>query len=201
MQDFQNQLIFLISQPRSGSTLIQKLLGAHSNIYTRSEPWLMMNSLYGLKDSGIYAEYNVEIEQAAFNSFIDDLPEGKNTYIRELRKMSLELYSYYLSGTNETFFLDKTPRYYLVINELLDVFPQARFIFLIRNPLAVLGSIINTWSKQNWFDLSSSKYDLIKAIDEIIKIIDCQQDNFLFVHYFATFRTNYLICINKFIQV
>ena len=33
----EEQLIFLISKPRSGSTLTQKLLGTHSQIYTKSE--------------------------------------------------------------------------------------------------------------------------------------------------------------------
>lgn len=54
-------LIFLISLPRSGSTLTQKILGAHSAIYTRSEPWIMLNPLYSLKQEGIDAIYNKQL--------------------------------------------------------------------------------------------------------------------------------------------
>jgi transposase-like protein len=79
----EEQLIFLISQPRSGSTLTQKLLGAHSQIYTRSEPWLMLHPAYSLKREGLYSEYDIELEKTAFNGFIEDLPNGNQTYIQE----------------------------------------------------------------------------------------------------------------------
>lgn len=35
-------LIFLISQPRAGSTMLQKVLGSHPEIHTVSEPWVAL---------------------------------------------------------------------------------------------------------------------------------------------------------------
>ena len=181
----ESQLIFLISQPRSGSTLTQKLLGAHSNIYTRSEPWLMLHPSYTLKKTGIYSEYNFNAERKAFEVFLDGLPEGKKTYIQSLNVMYLNLYSYYLYDTNYSYFLDKTPRYYLIVNELMQIYPEAKYILLIRNPLAVLGSIINTWVKESWYKLSEYNNDLTRAISEYIDIIDNKKKNksFLIIHY------------------
>lgn len=176
-------IIFLISQPRSGSTLTQKILGSHSKIYTRGEPWLMLPSAYSLKGKGIDAEYDARLQHRAFNIFMDDLPEGKKTYLDEIRKMNLNLYSSYLEGTKCSHFLDKTPRYYLITDELQKIFPQAHYILLIRNPLAVLGSMINTWTKNNWVALSKMKYDLIDAIETNIKVLDNQKEKFLIVHY------------------
>ena len=179
----EDQLIFLISQPRSGSTLTQKLLGAHSEIYTRSEPWLMLPPSYTLKDSGIYAEYNFHTERTAFEGFLDELPGGKQAYIDELKGMYLNLYSRYLSNTDCSYFLDKTPRYYLIFDELLQIYPNAKYILLIRNPLAVLGSMINTWTRNNWYNLSKMKYDLLQAIDKYIEIINRNDDGVFIVHY------------------
>lgn len=179
----EENLIFLISQPRSGSTLMQKILGAHSKVYTRSEPWLMLSPSYTLKDYGIYSEYNIETERDAFKCFIKDLPEGRDTYIKELRGMYLNLYSYYLDNTDYEFYLDKTPRYYFIVDELLQIFPKAKFIVLIRNPLAVLGSIITSWTKRNWFNLSGFKYDLTRAIEVNINAIENAKENFLIIRY------------------
>lgn len=47
-----SNLIFLISQPRSGSTLLQKLIATSNQIDTLQEPWLMLHPLYALKDHG-----------------------------------------------------------------------------------------------------------------------------------------------------
>ena len=179
----ETKLIFLISQPRSGSTLTQKILGTHSKIYTRSEPWLMLHPSYSLKDSGVCAEYSFKYNKMALDSFLDDLPEGKSTYIKEIKKMYLNLYSYYLKGTSHEYFLDKTPRYYLIVDELMEIFPDAKYILLLRNPMAVLGSIINTWCKTNWYDLSDYKNDLIKAIDSFIDVIENKEKDFFVVHY------------------
>lgn len=179
----EEQLIFLISQPRSGSTLTQKILGAHSKIYTRSEPWLMLQPAYSLKNSGITAEYEFEAERKAFNSFVEGLPEGKKTYIDALRSMYLGLYSSYLGNKNDDYFLDKTPRYYLITDELLQIFPRAKYILLIRDPLAVLCSIVKTWTNENWFNLSIYKHDLLTAIDRNIDVIDSKHNEYKIIHY------------------
>ena len=181
----EDQLIFLISQPRSGSTLTQKLLGAHSKIYTRSEPWLMLHPSYSLKKSGIYSEYNFNTDRKAFEVFVEGLPDGEETYIQSLNEMYLNLYSYYIDGTNCSYFLDKTPRYYLIVNELLKIYPDAKYILLIRNPLAVLGSIINSWISNNWYRLSEFRNDLTRAINEQLDILNNKKKNeaFLIIHY------------------
>lgn len=179
----EKNLIFLISQPRSGSTLTQKIIGSHSEIYTRGEPWLMLPPAYSLKKEGLIAEYDASLQQQAFSIFVEDLPEGEETYINELRKMNLNLYSSYLKSTGYNYFLDKTPRYHLITDELQKIFPNANFILLIRNPLAVLGSMINTWTKDNWDSLAKMKYDLIEAIETNINILDNQHDKYLIIHY------------------
>ena len=52
-----HDLIFLISQPRSGSTLLQRMLAGHSWIQTSAETWLMLHPAYGLRHQGIQTDY------------------------------------------------------------------------------------------------------------------------------------------------
>jgi len=158
-----DNLIFLISQPRAGSTLLQRVLGSHSDVHTISEPWLMLHPLYALRRQGHTAEYNVKWAHSAMSTFVKALPEGEQTYLAGLRRMYGYLYDCLLKDTGKRLFLDKTPRYYLIMPELAQVFPDAHYIILIRNPLAVLCSILETWVKGDWYSLYNYKEDLLQA--------------------------------------
>ena len=46
------KIIFLISLPRSGSTLLQKMLTVSPEIYSVAEPWLMLPLAFMLKKEG-----------------------------------------------------------------------------------------------------------------------------------------------------
>jgi hypothetical protein len=156
-----DKLIFIISQPRSGSTLLQRMLGTHSSIQTTSEPWLMLPTLSAVRDGKSRAIYNGSWCREAIHEFLREIPSGKNAYFNAVQNMALELYSEALSG--KEYFLDKTPRYFYIIPELLRTFPNARFILLIRNPLAVLASIITTWCKKNLWLLGRYRDDILLA--------------------------------------
>ena len=179
----EENLVFLISQPRSGSTLTQKILGANEKVYTRSEPWVMLRPAYSLKNEGMYAEYDCVLEKIALDSFIADQPNGRQTYIDELKNMYLKLYSNYIDDSEAEYFLDKTPRYYLILDELVKIYPNAKYILLIRNPLAVLGSIINSWTKENWFNLASNKYDLTTALEVNLDVLNGKYGNVHVMRY------------------
>ena len=185
ISDFSDKhLIFIISQPRAGSTMLQRILGNHSQIHTVAEPWILLHPLYALRHRGHWAEYNTGLAHNASKIFIDSLPEGENDYFLGLRRMFLYMYERAISQTNKTFFLDKTPRYYLIIQELLKLFPNAHFIFLLRNPLSVLSSVLRTWRKKiSLFLLSEDKYDLISAPKLILKGIGIAKNNCIVVSY------------------
>lgn len=163
------RLIFIISQPRSGSTVVQRILGGHKDIHTGSEPWLMLHPLYGLRREGHEAEYNVAWAEEALHTFLQMLPGKRAEYLQAVRIMSGYLYGRALEGTGKRYFLDKTPRYYLIIPDLHAVFPEAHFIILLRNPLAVLASILKTWVGEDWFSLYNYRLDLFRAPDLLIE--------------------------------
>lgn len=141
--------VFLVSLPRTGSTLVQRVLAAHPEIETLAEPWLFLPHAYGLREEGIAAEYTHPIAVRAVREFVSQLPEGEATYREALRAFVVDLYDRAAPGPGR-YFLDKTPRYHHVIDELFATFPDARFVFLWRNPLAVVASIVDTWCKGKW---------------------------------------------------
>lgn len=162
-------VIFLVSQPRSGSTLLQKMLGAHPAIHTTSEPWLMLPPAYTLRDDGVEAEYDAGLAQEGLQTFIKELPEGGEDYVEGLRRMYGHLYNRVLDGTDAQVFLDKTPRYYHILPELHRIFPEARFILLFRNPLAVLSSVLRTWVQDDWLKIALYREDLLQAPGLLLK--------------------------------
>lgn len=161
-------LIFLISQPRAGSTLTQRILGSHPDIHTVSEPWVMLHPCYALRAKGHESEYNEYWANVALKEFLQGIPDGQEAYYESLRCFGTHLYEQAIAPSGKTFFLDKTPRYFFIIPELQKIFPEARFIILFRNPLAVLCSIIDNWvEKADWYSLytrlSTRRCDLIQA--------------------------------------
>jgi hypothetical protein len=183
-QDFLGQrLIFLISQPRSGSTLLQRLLAGHPTMLTSAEPWLMLHPLYALREAGIQAEYDAREAYQALQDFLSHYAGGEETYLRGVRELARVLYTQSLAQMGKEIFLDKTPRYYYIIPELYWLFPQARFIFLIRNPLAVLNSVIHTWIRQQWAEIYRFRDDLLLAPNHILAGIDLLGENAIRVCY------------------
>jgi len=86
------QPIFLLSLPRSGSTLVQRVLAAHEEVATAPEPWLLLPQVYATRERGILAEY-VQVSAArAIGEFADRLPGGRATYDEALRGFVLDLY-------------------------------------------------------------------------------------------------------------
>ncbi|MCG7853087.1 MAG: glycosyltransferase, partial [Methanosarcinaceae archaeon] len=178
-------LIFLISQPRAGSTLLQRILAGHPEIHTMAEPWIMLHPLYALKRNGIEAEYVSSLARQGLDDFLMQVPEGEELYIEALREMANVLYNKMINVSGKKYFLDKTPRYYFIIPELYRVFPKAKFIFLIRNPVAVLSSVLKTWCENILQNLVNRPIhtDLIKGPYYLLEGIKKLKEDAIVVHY------------------
>src|SRR5210317_1980291 len=86
-------LIFLISQPRSGSTLLQYVLAGHTEICTTPEPWIMLHPVYALRMQGIKTEYFSNRSHTALDDFLRIFPEGEEAYYNAIRAFAAELYN------------------------------------------------------------------------------------------------------------
>jgi hypothetical protein len=114
-----------------------------------------------LRKRGVFAQYSHMSLSTAIEGLILELPDGRRDYFEGVRLFAESIYQK-LCRNNETYFLDKTPRYYLIISEIAEIFPQAKFIFLFRNPLAILASVIESFNRGRMGDFRH-KIDLFKG--------------------------------------
>ncbi|TNF64328.1 MAG: sulfotransferase [Deltaproteobacteria bacterium] len=144
-------LVFVISPPRAGSTLLQRMMGAHSEIFTHPEPHLITPiahlGVYGNVDKAPYDHINAA---EATKAFIEGLPGGEQDYLDALRAYTDTLYGRMLSTSESSYFLDKTPANALVLPFLQRLYPDAKYVVLTRHPLAVFSSYANSFFDGDW---------------------------------------------------
>jgi SAM-dependent methyltransferase len=181
----ENNIIFLISLPRSGSTLLQHILASHSMIAATAEPWVLFPAVTALKQGSIHADYNADIGRIALTEFLSHLPEQDEAYYHAVQHMRNHLYQQLLDQVNKTYFLDKTSRYYLFLPEIVRTFPKAKYIFLIRNPLATLASFLDSMVSSNWLRLGEPgiRQDLLEGYHLINQGIRYFGDDAIVIHY------------------
>jgi hypothetical protein len=148
----QDRLVFLIGSPRSGSTLLSRVLGAHSQIFAPEEPHLITPIAHlGYYDSVETAPYDPIITRAASRALVAELPGGEEAYLSALRAYTDAIYRGLYDGRSNhgaetaTLVLDKTPAYSLSLDFLARLYPEARYIVLTRNPIAVWSSFVDSF--------------------------------------------------------
>jgi Sulfotransferase family len=147
----QDRLLFVISPPRAGSTLLQQMLGSHAEIYTHPEPHLITPLAYlGYHDNVDKAPFDHINGAEAIRSYVAALPRGEDDYLDALRAYTDTLYGRMLAPTGRRYFLDKTPAYATVLPFLTKLYPAAKYVVLTRHPMAVMSSYANSFFMGDW---------------------------------------------------
>lgn len=135
--------IFILSLPRSGSTLLQRLLSGHPEIATVPEPNVMLYPALALVEGH---KYNLvghdDYFGRAFHDFAQKLPGGESDYWHELGLLARRLYAKSMPSPTK-YFLDKSPYYSYIASSLFKAFDRAKYVFLWRHPLSVVSSFLN----------------------------------------------------------
>jgi len=164
-----HKFIFLASQPRSGSTMLQAILGTHSRIHTSSEPWIAFYPLLAFKKGAIEAIINADWASTGMEAFLGENQISRSFYEEKAGEFIAAFYNQALEKSGKDIFLDKTPRYYEILPELARVFPASKIILLQRDPLWVIKSILKSWVKEESSRLFYYTRDLFSAIDQILE--------------------------------
>lgn len=137
----EESLIFIVSQPRSGSSLLQQLLVNHPKITGVPESWFLLRafSAYGFDE--IESPFVQRHARVNFENFLAALPDGRARYEKLFRDFILGTYGL-AADPGCRYFVDKTPRYYHVTEQIRRFLPAARQLVLVRHPLAVFASIL-----------------------------------------------------------
>lgn len=142
----EDRLFFVIAPPRSGSTLLTRMLGAHSAITSPPEPHLLTPLAHlGFYDRVEQAPYDPIIAQRGAREIVAALPGGEEDYLRALRAYTDSIYARLLEPTGCRLLLDKTPAYALVLDFAARLYPKARYVVLTRNPMAVWSSFVSSF--------------------------------------------------------
>lgn len=173
--------LFLFSLPRSGSTLLQRVLATHPSVSTTSEPWILLPLVDTLRDEDVFTDYRHRSFRTAFRDWVKDLPEGEATYGAELADFVRRIYGR-LAENEARYFLDKTPRYHLIADRILELFPDARAVFLWRNPLAVVSSMTESWADGAW-NVHLYRVDLYRGLDNLVTVRERFADRTAAVRY------------------
>jgi hypothetical protein len=144
--------------------LLQRLLLADGRCRTLGEPSLLLRFL-GEGDvmtrRSTYWETLVDTAKADIRAAWSGFDEA---YHKGVHDLMMSVYQG-LAGDKE-WFLDKTPRYTLIAEELIRTFPEAKFIVLWRHPLAVAASISSTFRKGRWCP-DEFAIDLYEGLDRL----------------------------------
>lgn len=139
----ESKLVFLIGTPRSGTTLLARMLGSHSAVHNRPEPHLLTPlahlGYYGTVQKAPYDPFNVT---QAIHEIVEELPRKEDDYLDACRAYTDVIYDRLLATSGREFFLDKTPAYALVLNFIAKLYPQSRYVVLTRHPVAVFSSYV-----------------------------------------------------------
>jgi hypothetical protein len=184
-----DDLIFLLSQRRAGSTMLQRILASHPAVHTVSEPWVLLPPFLALRPDGYGGELfwggrqSAGLLKKALGTFVAELPGREDTYREGVRRMYGHLYRGALERSGKRLLLDKSPPYYYIIPEVRRTFPRAKFLFLLRNPLAVLGSVLDTWVWNDLFALREFRDDLLAAPGLLVEGLRSLEGDCLVVRY------------------
>lgn len=168
-----SSVFFVISSPRSGSTLLERMLASHPLIYGRPEPHL----LTPLAHLGYYAKvdkapYDAVLAAESVREFVHDLPAGEQDYIAACRAYCDTLYQRMLSlHPDKKLFLDKTPAYALVLDFIAKIYPDAKFVVLTRHPLAVFSSYAESFFNGDYAAAQAYNPILERYVPAIAKFV------------------------------
>ncbi|NLN93622.1 MAG: sulfotransferase [Candidatus Hydrogenedens sp.] len=141
------KLIFIVGAPRSGTTMLERILSAHSLVQGGPEPHLITPLAHtGIWDKVEKAPYDHILAAEAQKLFVSQMSGGEQNYYDACRAYCDVLYSRFLEAKGTKIYcLDKTPAYALVLPFLSRVYPDASYIVLTRHPLAVFSSFANSF--------------------------------------------------------
>lgn len=155
----EEDIIFIVSQPRSGSTYLQNVLSNNDQVNTCSEPWILLNFLCFNKPNLLDAKFNFNIAHDAFEDYLKKV--SYRNFTNDQKDFVLRFYEPLKNDFR--YIVDKTPRYYEILDEIVNLFPKSKIIILKRDPFAVVNSIVRTWNVDSLFKLTHYKRDILEA--------------------------------------
>jgi hypothetical protein len=174
--------LFLVGCPRSGTTLLQSLLAAHTDIISFPESRYYSNII---PSRPIFKQLGLALPRARskFFSFLKMIGHSEmHTYLPRFA-VSIRQYSHAFIAVldtvarqqNQRVWLEKTPRHLNFIDDIEALVPDAKFIHIVRNGEDVIASLFETANQNPEAWPSIPINDLNHCIDRWIQSIQLSQ--------------------------
>ena len=98
------KVIIVFSLPRSGSTLLQRILATSSRVATAPETWLMLPFFGARTEGAVYATYSAKHSKMAIDEFVKDYV-GETAYKNSLKDFFMSVYS--AASKDNEYFVEK----------------------------------------------------------------------------------------------
>ncbi len=160
--------LFLVGCPRSGTTLLQSLLAAHSQMISFPESHFytrMISSRFPLRQLGLASRRS----RANFLHFLDLIERADMRHYLPRVAVSTRQYSRAFIAVldavarqqNKRAWLEKTPRHLDHIDAIRAFVPEVKFIHLVRNGEDVIASLYEVVNEhpERWPSISAGDVD------------------------------------------
>ncbi|MBC8266998.1 MAG: sulfotransferase [Flavobacteriales bacterium] len=166
--------IFIVGSSRSGTTMMGRILGNHSAIHTfkelhffgtiwtnsvkitltKKEQINLLSHLFCIEKNGLFNQNKI----AQFNAKSSKIINRKNLNHLEIYELFLKEIT---TENSATISCEQTPKNMYYLNEILDFFPDAKVINMVRDQRDVLLSQKNKWKRKF---LGASKIPLSEVV-------------------------------------
>lgn len=142
-----NRLAFVLAPMRSGSTLLRKMLDAHGRLVSPPETWFLLPLLDIWNGQAEAKGFNARQAAVALQTVAN-----RTSFVNACSEFAVKLYNEMLEPDSE-YLIDKTPMYLRIADQLPAIFPDAKYIILVRDPRAI------AWSSHTWEKIQSKGLD------------------------------------------
>ena len=158
-------LIFVVGNSRSGTTMLGRILGIHSKVYTfgelhffeqlvgidefasnhlwtKAKAQVLVEKLLTRARDGFFAKY---LQGQYQSDALKILDASSSLTPRDVYRAFMKSEA---QRNGSEIACEQTPRYLFVTNELLDAYPNARIINMVRDPRDVVKSQKSKWKRR-----------------------------------------------------
>ncbi len=191
----ESPIAFILSSPRSGSTLLRVMLAGHPDIASPPELHLLPFSTMAARQEELDASYLGEGLQRAFMELKGIDAEESQKLVSDLVRDNLtvsEVYQMLQELAGDRLLVDKSPTYAsnrATLNHADAIFSNAKYIHLVRHPYAVIESFARMRMDKLIGTGNNNPYQVAESIwnQSNYNILDFAEhidsDKLLLVHY------------------